>query len=45
MLDSKNVPVYAMEENIHCFQLAVNADFQEEAHKDEIDISTPPQSN
>jgi len=34
-----------MEENIDYFQLAVNTDFKEEAHKDEIDISTPSQSN
>lgn len=42
---SKNVPVYVIEENMDCFQLAVSVEFQEEAHKEEIDISAPPQPN
>ena len=36
--NSKNAPVYAIEENMDCFQLVVSSDFQEESHREEIDI-------
>jgi len=42
---SKNVPIYAIEENMDCFQLAVSADFREETQTDEITLPTPPRSN
>ena len=42
---SKNVPVYAIEEYMDCFQLAVSANFREETQSDKTTISTPSQSN
>jgi len=42
---SKNIPVYAIDKNMDCFQLAVSIDFQEEAHNEEVKISNQPQPN
>jgi len=42
---SKNVPVYAIEKNMDCFQLAVSADFREETQTYETMTPTPSQSN
>lgn len=42
---SKNIPVYAIEENMDCFLLAVSVNFKEETQTDETMIPTPSQSN